>query len=416
MAERVVLHVGLMKSGTSYLQRRLFAGRAALLDTGVLLPGRRWRDQVLAVSDVLGRAAAGPSARGRWDALLAEVSAHPGTALVSMEFLGPAPPERIAALVGDLAPARVEAVLTLRDLGRAVPAMWQEALQHGATVTWEEYVAGLGGARRPARAFWRQQGMARIARNWVEALGASAVTLVTVPAPGSPAGVLWQRFADAARIDGSSCPPVAPVNTSLDAASARVLLELNRLLAADDLPRTAYHREVKFRLAKNAMAGRDASPIGFAPPGWLVDRAAEVRGRLEVTGARVVGDVGDLEPRRTGGADPDALDDAAVARAAIEALRQRVLLDVHRGDDRPRGATMAQSEEQPRDEQDEQAEQPSTEDLQAGMAEALERKQPHTHPDDSPEDGDQTRDSEVHGPVSQQGVNRRGGRAGGQPA
>jgi hypothetical protein len=408
-----VLHVGLMKSGTSYLQRRLFAGRDALREAGVLVPGQRWRDQVLAVSDVLGRAAAGPSARGRWDALLSEVGAHRGTALVSMEFLGPAPPERIAALLGSLAPARVEAVLTLRDLGRAVPAMWQEALQHGSSVGWGEYVAGLGGARRPARAFWRQQGMARIAGNWVDALGSSAVTLVTVPPPGHPPEQLWHRFCLAAGIDGSACPQVGPANTSLDAASARVLLELNRVLAPDGLERATYHREVKFRLAKNAMAGRDAAPIGFVPPPWLVDRAAEIGSRLRDTGAGVVGDLDELRPIGTTGADPDALEDATVARAAIDALRRRVLLDVHRGVHSTRGATMAQSEEQ---RQNQQGEQPSTDELKAGMREALDRKEPHTHPDDSPEVGDHTRESEVVGPVSQEGVNRRGGRAGGQPA
>lgn len=59
---------------------------------------------------------------------------------------------------------------------------------------------------------------------------------------------------------------------------------------------------------------------------------------------------------------------------------------------------------------------PTTEELQAGMAEAIARKEPHDHPDDSPVAGDQTRESETHGVVSQNGVNRRGGRAGGQPA
>lgn len=326
MAERVVLHVGLMKSGTSYLQRRVFAGRETLAATGVLVPGRRFRDQVLAVSDVLGRRAAGAEAHGRWDLLREEVAAHDGTALVTMEFLGPARPERIAAVVDSLAPARVEAVLTLRDLGRSVPAMWQESLQHGSMVAWSRYVADLDGGEPHARAFWRQQGMGRIVRNWVDALEPGAVHLVTVPPPGAPPEELWERFCAATGTDPSAVAPVPPANASLDAASARVLLELNRLLAADDLPGPAYHREVKFRLAKGAMAGRDAPPTGFVVPGWLRGRAAEVRARLEATGARVVGDLDDLEPRDVEGADPDALPAEEVLAAAIAALHRRVLL------------------------------------------------------------------------------------------
>ncbi|NYG55229.1 hypothetical protein [Nocardioides perillae] len=333
MASRVVLHVGLMKSGTSYLQQRLFAGRTALGAAGVLLWGEGFRDQVLAVSDVLERAAAGPAARGRWQALRDDVAAHPGPAVVSMEFLGPASPERIARVVGSLAPARVEVVLTLRDLGRAVPAMWSEALQHGSTVPWGEYAGGLagGGGSRHARAFWRQQGAGRIVDNWVDGVGADAVSLVTVPPPGAPSDLLWERFCAAADLPPAACPPVPPANTSLDAASARVLLEVNRLLAPEELPTREHHREVKFRLAKNAMAGRAGAPgIAHEPSAALRERAARVRARLAASGARLVGDLADLEPVPTRGLDPDRVPDDQVARAAVEALARRVLLDVRR--------------------------------------------------------------------------------------
>jgi hypothetical protein len=55
MARRVVLHVGAMKSGTSYLQRLLMENRELLGERGVLLPGQSWRDQVRGVVDVLDR-------------------------------------------------------------------------------------------------------------------------------------------------------------------------------------------------------------------------------------------------------------------------------------------------------------------------------------------------------------------------
>lgn len=324
MAHRVVLHAGLMKSGTSYLQQRLFANRELLHDQGLLLPGERWRDQVLAVSDVLGRQAAGPEAEGRWQRLLDEVAAHPGDVLVSMEFLGPAPPERIAAVV-DSIDAPVEAVLTLRDLGRGVPAMWQESLQNGGTLAWHEYVDRLDGRQRPAQAFWRQQGMARIVGNWVSALGADGVTLVTVPVPGSPPGELWRRFGLAAGFDGAASADVPPANTSLDAASATVLLDLNRRLEEDRLSPGDRRTLVKFALAKRAMAGRPGDPIGFEPPPWLVERAGAIRKRLAATGARVVGDLDDLEPAPVPGVDPDHVPAEERLAAAVDALRSVTL-------------------------------------------------------------------------------------------
>jgi len=321
MASRVVLHVGLMKSGTSYLQQRLDANRARLLDRGVLLPGERWRDQVLAVSDVLGREHLAAESAGRWSRLVAQAHAHDGLVVISMEFLGPARPESIARVVEAFPVTPVEVVVTLRDLGRTVPAMWQESLQNGGTWAWGDYVRLLDGKRRPAQAFWRQQGMGRIVDNWVAAVGSANVTLVTLPPPGSAPGLLWERFCDAAGLDALDAAPVAPANTSLDAASAMVLRQLNLLLADDGLTSGDYHRLVKFELGKRALTGRTGEPIGFEPPPWLIDRAAAIRGRLAASGTRVVGDLGDLAPVATPGTDPDTVPATDVAAAAVAALR-----------------------------------------------------------------------------------------------
>ncbi|MDN4162231.1 hypothetical protein [Nocardioides abyssi] len=320
MASRVVLHVGLMKSGTSYLQQRLGANRTLLRERGVLFPGESWRDQVLAVSDVLGRKQAGPAARGRWAALVAEVAAYDGVVVVSMEFLGPAPPERVAEVVGSFGDTPVEVVLTLRDLGRGVPAMWQESLQNGGTTDWATYVAGLAGKRKPARSFWRQQGMGRIVGNWSAAVGPARTTVVTVPPPGAPSGLLWERFCTAAGIDGSGAAAVSPANTSLDATSALVLLDLNRRLEAAELGATDYHTLVKFGLGKRVLAGRGGPAIGFTPPAWLVERSEEVVARVAATGARVVGDLAELRPVVVPGVDPSTVPAEERYAAAVDAL------------------------------------------------------------------------------------------------
>ena len=52
MARRVYLHVGTPKSGTKYLQSLLHANRDTLRGRGVLYPGHRPFDQILASLDV----------------------------------------------------------------------------------------------------------------------------------------------------------------------------------------------------------------------------------------------------------------------------------------------------------------------------------------------------------------------------
>ena len=65
MADRVVLHIGSMKSGTSFIQNVLGNNGDALAEHGITFAGERWRDQVTAVQDLIahGGPARSPSTR-----------------------------------------------------------------------------------------------------------------------------------------------------------------------------------------------------------------------------------------------------------------------------------------------------------------------------------------------------------------
>jgi hypothetical protein len=317
MAQRVVLHVGLMKSGTTFLQGRMSANRGVLADQGILFPGPPWSKQVQAVGDLAGR----PGAReGAWNKLAAELRAHPGTAVVSMEFLGPLPPKRIARLVDDLSGIRLEAVLTVRDLGRAVPATWQEAMQNRQSWDWDYYLEAVRKAADEAgRSFWRQQGAGRIAEHWVAALGAENVSVITVPPPGSGPEVLWDRFRSVVGIADADWEEAPRANESVGAASAVMLGRLNGLLG--DADRKTYNRKVK-SVVKDLLPARRRveQPIGFEVPNWLLKRSEERTDRLRASGASIVGDLEELVPRDVPGVDPSQVGAEEQLEAAIELL------------------------------------------------------------------------------------------------
>lgn len=312
MASRVVLHVGLMKSGTSYLQGRLTGLRSG----GFLFPGEVWRDQVVAVSDVLGR---GQRAQGdfdgAWKRLVAEIDDWDGTAIISMEFLGPATGEQIAAVVGSFPSAAVEVVVTARDLGRAVPAMWQESLKNGRAWSFKEYVDAL--RTDPAHGFWRQQDLPGVVHRWSEA---APVTLVTVPPPGAGSEELWRRFCSATGLPVDACPPAESGNESLGVASAGLLRSLNHAAEVAALDWPSYSRHVKFGLAKSVLAARRPAeePIGFNVPRWLRTRAAEQRAAVQTV--PVVGSLDDLAPLDSRGADPDRVSEHDRLEAAVSAI------------------------------------------------------------------------------------------------
>ncbi|HQR26619.1 MAG TPA: hypothetical protein PLP61_06215 [Nocardioides sp.] len=333
MAARVTLHVGLMKSGTTFIQGLLYANRQRLADRGVLVPGEHWGEQVDAVKDVLRP----QEGSGAWSRLTREIAAWPGDAVVSMEFLGPAKPRALQRVVRSLRPARVEVVVSVRDLNRSIVALWQETIQNGRWWTWEEYVAGVRAVRpdsadgpltEAGRTFWRQQHAARVCAAWAEV--ADACTLVTVPPPGADRNTLTARFGEAAGFPVEGLVPPTQGNESIGAASTLALRRMNELLAERGLPFPQGSRIRKQVLAKQVMAAqRDAEPrIGLPVEDWVRATAGWMTGELSRSGVRLVGEWGDLEPVAVPGIDPATVPPAAVAEAAAGGLAGLVAFQI----------------------------------------------------------------------------------------
>lgn len=330
MAERVVLHIGTMKSGTSYLQALLFANRDALAGQGVLLPGETWQDQHFAVRDAVS--GGGSPDAPRWSALVQEMKAHPGPAVVSMEYLGPARPKLASRILDGFGSTPVEVVVTARDLNRTIPSMWQETVQSGRVWAWDEYVedvrakrpgrgSGVRDHKSPGGTFWRQQHVARMCRDWASVVGPERCTLVTLPPPGGAPDLLARRFAQAAGIRFSTSV-VSTTNASLGLASTLAVRQLNALLDERGLPFPAGQRLRRTRLAKEVLATRrsDEPALGLEVSEWVLEQTAETRAVLDEVGLAVVGDVDDLSPVAVPGVHPSQVPEAEVARAAVFGL------------------------------------------------------------------------------------------------
>lgn len=331
LAQRVVLHVGAMKSGTSYLQSLIMTNRELLTTRGLCFPGRVWRDQVSGVAEVLQRKrVATPPEEGAWQALVDEIGEADGTGLISMEFLGAVGLQKIERVVSSFPAGKVEVVVTARDLNRSIPAMWQETLKNGQTFTFDAYVEAIRQNDGPGPAFWREQTIGAMCQRWSDVVGVDRVTLVTVPHPGAARDELWRRFTTAVGIDGSGVEAPPRANESLGAASVEVLRRLNHHVG--DLPFPEYAPVVKHRLAKRALAGRrELEPaLGLEVPAWLPELSARMIDRLRGLGVRVVGDLSDLRPVPVPGVHPDSVSadlrlDAAVAglEELVRALKDR---------------------------------------------------------------------------------------------
>ena len=153
---RVFLHLGLQKTGTSYLQGVLDANAAVLADQGLdLLPRtRREAFELMLVVRQRFNADRDPSrAADALDRFAADLASAPGDrALVSQESLAAARPAQVRRLLAACGDREVHVVLTVRDLARQLPSSWQQELKSGKTEAWPDYLARLRDYQEEGRA------------------------------------------------------------------------------------------------------------------------------------------------------------------------------------------------------------------------------------------------------------------------
>ncbi|MDY6999831.1 MAG: sulfotransferase family protein [Actinomycetota bacterium] len=300
---RVFLHIGVPKTGTTYLQDRLWRNRDAALRQGFLYPGdireAHFHAAVQLQPDRYPHWV-DPRHGHAWDRLVAQVREWPGSSVISHELLATATAEQAAKALRALSFAEVHIVCTARDLARQIPSVWQENLKNRHTATFGEFVAAIRRREESEEApFWEYQDLPRILATWGAGLPPERVHVVTSPSPVDSPQVIWQRFTTALGIDPAGLTRDLPTaNNSLDAPQLELLRRLNGRLHDIDWER--YESVVKEYLVGNLMivsSWRGTQKLPESDVEWVSDIAAEFVGEIEAAGYHVVGDLGDLQPR-----------------------------------------------------------------------------------------------------------------------
>lgn len=336
-ARRVVLHVGTPKTGTTYLQDLLWRNRRELRRRGVCYPGGHSDAHFLAAMDLQGATSEEigvMSLPGAWDRLVNEVTSARGTVVVSHELFSPMEPDLIERALDAFGRGELHVVCTARDLGRQLPAAWQEDLKNRHTMGFAEFLDSVRDRAKGhwlGELFWRMQDVPAVLRRWAATLPPQRVHVVTVPPAGSAPGQLWQRFATVLGVrpddldDLDDAP--AELNHSLGPAQAQLLRRLN-LTIPPDLPWELYGLTIREQVIDALARWPGDTRRVTLPPGqlpWVTEEADRMVTELAETGYEIVGDLDDLLPTPVPpGPDPDAVTDAELLGIALEAVRDLI--------------------------------------------------------------------------------------------
>ena len=335
MSRTVYFHVGLPKTGTTYLQTLLWANHEELGRQGVLLPGTSVREHLWASGAVredprLARRT--EAAIGAWDRLVAETNAWPGTAVISHEFFAAASADQAKRAMDALDGADVHVVVTARDTVSLVTARWQEWIKNGATTPVDGY------PRReetsPQNEWdWGSLDLADVLDRWGASLPRDHVHVITLPKPSEPRDTLWQRFSELVGIDPTRCDTSGTeANQSLGVVEVELLRRVNADLVDFS---TAIDRGnwIRGYLAQGKLVPRKGEKFWPSP-----DRVVELRARgerivdrVEAAGYDVIGDLADLRtpsdlPDRR---HPDSVTDTELLTSATLTIAE-MMTDVRR--------------------------------------------------------------------------------------
>jgi hypothetical protein len=310
MSRRVYLHIGAPKTGTTYLQDRLTLNSASLRAHGVHLPTSSplvspALFHFRAALDVLEQDWGGAPghAVGAWDTLVKRVRRLDGTVIVSHEIFAPARPERIRRVLEDLHDSEVHVVYSARDLGRQLPAAWQESIKQGRKWTFRRF---LNRVERGSTWFFHAFDLPNVLAKWSVGLPPEHVHVVTVPQSRADKDLLWLRMCEAFGIDPAWAPRDSHrANRSLGAAETEVIRQLNRRMDREARREARFDELIRQMLAQENLVNRESIPVRLPPHrfDWAEEQAELWIDWLKSSGVHVIGDVAELRPVRP---DPDA--------------------------------------------------------------------------------------------------------------
>lgn len=296
-----LLHIGPHKTGTTALQSAFHTHRRELEAQGVHYTGPN-RQPMGAAHVITGTPS--PYADGktppesRWRDLVREVEGSTAQRVViSSEGFADAQPAGIERVVRELDRSRLRVVVTLRPLAALLPSQWQQYVQGGMTLAYDEWLQAMfdkpAGSVSPS--FWHRHRHDQLVARWAAAVGPERVTVIV----GDEADHERQLrvFEQLLGLSAGTLMPEASLgNRSLTEPEVESLRAFNAAFRAEGLGTQLHNKVVRFGAAELL---KQRTPAEGEPrietPTWATERAAsiarEIVDGIAAAGVHVVGDL-----------------------------------------------------------------------------------------------------------------------------
>ena len=300
--ERVYLHVGAPKAGSTFLQETLWANRPALQGAGVGLPGVGSFEHYRASKDLRGDEfdprEPGGDGTGSWEQFTRKLRHRREPVVVlSDELMCGLSTEQIERAIESLAPREVHTIYVMRGLHGLLPSYWQELVKHGGKRPYPKWVrAVLSDRERP---FWQLEDAASVMGRWGTRVAPDCQHVITLPAGSAGQHELWRRFASVIGVEELPVVfPEARSNRSLGLVETELLRQVNVELdgSLERWQRSGLVREVLAAQVLSASSEPGAPALPQDVVAEVEARQAEIVESLEAVGCEVVGSIDDLRP------------------------------------------------------------------------------------------------------------------------
>ncbi|MFD0774053.1 hypothetical protein ACFQZ2_08960, partial [Streptomonospora algeriensis] len=327
------LHIGPHKTGTTAIQGAFNMARSRLAEHGLTYVGKG-RQPGKAAQQAAGRPPMFGAEHGsnHWQRLVGEVEATGDQrAIISSEFFCESDDDAARRIVEDLDASRVHVVVTLRPLTKILSAQWQQYVQSGLRVSYEDWLDAVFNRppeERPNPTFWRRHDQGELVSRWAGIVGPENMTVIAVD--DSDRGMLLRSFEELTDLpEGFLVPDDTQENRSLSYGETEFLRRFNREFRSQDWDTLLYGRYIRRGAVRHMKVQyqptREEAVI--RTPEWAMERAAKVGAESAATistlGTRIMGDLGvlsDLPDNRVGDPGIPVLPPQAAAHAVFGAV------------------------------------------------------------------------------------------------